>query len=67
VKRFIFHPLPVPPPPRGREILFDFQYIPPLPLAGEGRERGNISIFSHLPFYKGGSNFLLNKAAEHGN
>jgi hypothetical protein len=48
-KNSVNHPHPFPPPSRGREFLFEFPCISPLLLAGEGRERENISIFSHLP------------------
>jgi hypothetical protein len=37
-----------PPPSRGRKFLF-ISKVFPSPLAGEGRVRGHISIFSHLP------------------
>jgi hypothetical protein len=43
VKKSISHPHPVPPPSRGREILFEFQNISPLLLAGEGREKGRLN------------------------
>jgi hypothetical protein len=32
-----------------------------MPLAGEGRVRGNISIFSQLPFFKGGKGLMIHR------
>jgi len=46
-------------PRQGGGIFFLISICLPSPRAGEGRVRGYIANFSHLPFFKGGNSNLL--------
>jgi hypothetical protein len=49
VKNYLKSPPPSPSPVEGEGIFKNYFNMVTLPLAGEGRVRGNISIFSQLP------------------